>query len=219
MSEAWDKALAAAIGLACLFLIVRCAHAEPAGAPPASRQYQRTLTREARVLWGLDAPVAVFAAQIQAESAWNPGICSKFACGLAQFTPTTAQWISGAYPSQLGEDQPFNPQWAIRALVTYDHYLYTPIRGASTDCDRLAFALSEYNGGPEWLQRDIEMCAGKDGCDATRWFGGVAEVNAGRGLPFWKENRGYPTRILILYQHLYATWGGVVTCLVSGSSV
>lgn len=181
--------------------------------PAAALPYQRSLTREARAVWGLNAPVPVMAAQIQQESAWSPNVCSTFACGLAQFTPATATWISGAYPKSLADANPMNPEWALRALVQYDYRLHASVAWANTDCDRWAFALSGYNGGPGWVGRDRALCL-PGSCDAGRWWGSV-ELHSNRGMSAFKENRGYPRRILLQYQPLYTSWGQVVSCSVS----
>ena len=184
------------------------AHAEPR----ASLEYKRDVIREARAVWGLDAPVALFAGQIEQESAWRPKVCSPFACGLAQFTPATADWISGAYPETLGERQPFNPQWAIRALVTYDRRIHdgSAVPSAS-ECDRFGFLLSGYNGGPGWVGRDRRLCGSAPGCESDRWFGHV-EKHSGRAVWAMKENREYPRRILFQRQFNYEKWGRTVKC-------
>ena len=39
--------------------------------PRAAQQYRATLVRAAHATWGLDAPVAVFAAQVHTESWWR----------------------------------------------------------------------------------------------------------------------------------------------------
>jgi soluble lytic murein transglycosylase-like protein len=181
--------------------------------PAAARQYQRALTREARALWGLDAPIAVMAGQIHQESAWNADAKSAYAGGLAQFTPATADWISGAYPKDLGERQPFNPAWAIRALVRYDFDLYGKQGIVPNACDRWAFALSGYNGGPGWIARDRKRCISSSGCDPKLWFGHV-ELHSPRSAAAFKENREYPKRILTRHQAIYARWGGTIACSI-----
>lgn len=200
--------------LSILILALTGAMPALADVPTAAAPYQRTLTREARSVWGLDAPIATMAAQIQQESAWQSDVCSSFACGLAQFTPATAQWISGAYSKELGSNQPLNPSWAIRALAQYDYDLYGPIE-AATDCERWAMALSAYNGGGTWLKRDRARCD-TAGCDAAVWFGQVEGYTA-RAPRAARENRGYPRRILLDLQAIYASWGRSVTCLPKSS--
>lgn len=150
----------------------------------------------------------VLAGQIHQESHWSPTICSTFACGLAQFTPATADWISGAYPKELGAKNVFDPEWAIRALVIYDRKLLgqTP---AVVPCDNWAFALSAYNGGLGWVYRDQKLCTGD--CQSALWWGNV-ELHTGRGPAAAAENRGYPRRILLTNQSIYATWGAPVPC-------
>ncbi|MDF5986511.1 lytic transglycosylase domain-containing protein [Pseudomonas aeruginosa] len=119
--------------------------------PTAAEQYRRTLVRSAHAGWGLSAPIATFAAQVHQESRWRADARSPVgAQGLAQFMPGTAEWIAGLYPAALGANQPFNPGWALRALVTYDRWLYDRNQ-ASSECDRWAFVLSAYNGGQGWV--------------------------------------------------------------------
>lgn len=176
--------------------------------PDRARQYQRDLIRNARLVWGLDAPVATFAAQIHQESGWRPDVSSAYAHGLAQFTPATADWIGGLY-SDVGPADPFNPAWALRALVRYDKHLYDR-NTAATECDRWAFTLSAYNGGQGWVNRDRKLAAA-NGADPQRWWGHV-EHHSPRAKWAFTENRGYPRRILLVLQPRYLGWGPGVDC-------
>lgn len=196
------------VGAALVFLAKACEATE--SVPREALQYQRDLTRNARLVWGMDAPVAVLAAQVHQESRWRSDAKSKFASGLAQFTPATVEWISVAFPAELAAGQPDNPAWALRALARYDRYLWERTSGATT-CDRFAFALSGYNGGPGWVARDKRL-ARERGANPEVWFGSVELYNAGRREEFFKENRGYPQRILRVLQPLYTSWGTGVPC-------
>ena len=180
-----------------------------ADVPRDAQRHQRELTRHARAVWGMNAPVAVFAAQIHQESHWNKDAKSAFATGLAQFTPDTAEWISGAYPKSLGTNQPTNPTWAMRALVTYDKLLYDQ-SDAITPCDRMWKALWKYNGGAGWIARD-EKLAAKNGKN-PRVALEVEPYNAGRAPEMFKENRDYPRAILLKWQPIYTLWGGEISC-------
>ena len=176
--------------------------------PLAARQYRAELIRNARAVWGLNAPVATFAAQIHQESGWRANAISQVgAQGLTQFMPATAKWIGELYPQSLGSAQPFNPSWSIRALVRYDRWLFDRI-AADNLCERLAFTLSAYNGGLSWVNRDKQLATRK-GLDQMFWFQSVATVNSGRSAANWRENRGYPQRILKRYepQYVKAHWG------------
>lgn len=180
-----------------------------ADVPEAAHRYHRALLGEAREVWGLDAPVAAMAAQIQQESGWNSQAHSAVADGLAEFTPQTATWIAGAYPKTLAGADPYNPNWAIRALTTYDYDLWQQTR-AATACDHMAFTLSAYNGGLGWVYRDQALAKSK-GADPMRWFGATA-LFTNRAVAAARENRGYPQRILLVLQPSYAAWGGVTDC-------
>lgn len=190
-------------------------HAMPAWAqvPARAVQYQREITQEAHAAYGLNAPIPVFAGQIEQESAWRPKVCSPFACGLTQFTAATAKDMARRYPSLASGDR-FNPSWGIRALMLYDRELYLAMPFAKTECDRWAFAFSGYNGGPKWIARDRALCDEHGGCDSTRWFGHT-ELYSPRAPKYKVENRGYPRIILLRNQAHYAAWGATVACSTS----
>src|SRR5690348_7763395 len=171
--------IAAAVLAAGLALAALPARAEQV--PHAAARYRSELIRNSRMVWGMDAPVAAEAAQVQQESGWNPAAHSSVASGLAEFTPATATWISGAYP-RVGPAQPYNPSWALRALTTYDYDLWEQTQPPAarylpaTACDHMAFALSAYNGGIGWVYRDQALTAkfAADPGQPTRWWRGVA---------------------------------------------
>lgn len=193
----------------CLFavliaLLPPLAHAQ---IPSDAAKYKRELTRQTRLAWGINAPIATFAAQIEQESGWRPDARSPVgALGLAQFMPSTGKWLSGLY-ADLSENEPKNPAWAMRALATYDKYLWDRVSGA-TDCHRAAKMLSSYNGGSRWVADD-EALALRYGLDPELWWDNVERVNSGRSAANWKENRGYPPAILFLREPRYvkAGWG------------
>ena len=193
-------------GLILAFVSVS-AHAAEVTVPRAAAQYRAELVRSARVVWGLAAPVSVFAAQVHTESWWrNDTVSHVGAQGLAQFMPATARWLPQVAP-ETGKPAPFNPGWSLRALCTYDKWLWDRTGGVN-DYERMAFTLSAYNGGQGWVNRD-KAKARKLGVDASRWFGHVENVNAGRSRAAFAENRQYPRRILRERQQAYvrAGWG------------
>lgn len=184
--------------------------------PRAAERHRAELIRVSRAVWGLDAPVAVFAAQVHTESWWRNGTVSPAgAQGLAQFLPSTAEWLPRAVPDlerEAGRPAPFNPGWALRALVSYDKWLWERLDGADA-CQRMAFTLSAYNGGIGWVGRDRNT-AGRQGRDQSRWFGQVEEADAGRSASSFRENRRYVRLILLERQHWYrkAGWGPGIGC-------
>lgn len=159
--------------------------------PDRASQYRRDLTRQARLVWGLDAPVASFAAQIHQESGWRPDARSPYAHGLAQFTPATADWIGELDPA-LADAATGNPVWALRALVTYDKWLHDRVAGQP--CPRMHLTLRAYNGGLGYIRK--EVASGKP-CRAFR-----AEWAC-------RENLDYPIRILrdLEPRYVMAGWG------------
>lgn len=175
--------------------------------PRAAHQYHHLLVRTAHQQMGLDAPLATLAGQVHQESRWNSDATSPVgAGGLAQFMPSTARWIPDIAPA-LGEPQPYNPAWALRAMVSYDAWLLarTP---AATQCENWAFTLSAYNGGLGWVHRD-RTTASVSGTDLRVWFENVERINAGRSASAFAENRHYVRAILTQHEKHYATagWG------------
>lgn len=207
----WHPRLFAAAITLVLWAWALCACA---GVPASARQYQRQLTAQAHATWGLNAPTAVFAGQIETESRWRPKVCSAFACGLAQFTAATAKTISAQH--RLGVADVYNPAWAIQALVLYDHDLYAHMSFSATACDAWAFTLSAYNGGLGWVPKDRAL-AKQSHADTTRWFGAV-ELYTRRARAYAAENRAYPRLILLQRQAHYAAWGGLVSCPLKAHS-
>lgn len=188
-----------------LFIVPK---ADAASIPAAAEQHRRTLVRAAHAEWGLGAPVATFAAQVHQESAWRVNARSGVGAeGLAQFMPATADWMAEIYPRSLGPAQPYNPGWALRAMVAFDRWLYERNQAVS-ECDRWAFVLAGYNGGNGWVNRDRRLASAM-GADPLAWFGHVERHNSGRSASNFKENRHYPRAILLRWEPMYAAagWG------------
>lgn len=195
--------IAILITLACLLaLFVWPEQASAQGVPDAAHRYRADLTRAARLHWGLNAPVATFAAQIHQESGWRPDAVSRVgATGMAQFMPATARWwctLNGMGPLKC---QPRNPVWAMRSLVGYDKWLYDRVYGAN-EFDRMWAALRSYNGGLGHWQAEARNArkGGRAAIDA-------ACGSARRHPVHCKENLGYPRRILLTIQPRYESWG------------
>jgi soluble lytic murein transglycosylase-like protein len=164
--------------------------------PHQANRYRAELTREAHQAWGLEAPVATFAAQVHQESRWQPDAVSRVgAQGMAQVMPSTARWwceINGLSPQAC---QPSNPAWALRALVGYDRWLWDRLARSGPPCLRMVATLRGYNGGVGYVQR--EQRTGQP-CEAFR---------AGWAC---RENLAYPQRIVNELEPIYerAGWGG-----------
>lgn len=192
-----------------LLILITCSFLLPVQAQEVTRNasmYRLSLTRIAHAEWGLDAPVATFAGQIQQESAWNPEAVSRVGAeGMGQFMPATTKWWCAKQKLAGADCQPKNPAWAMRSLVQYDKWIYEQIN-AVNHCHRMAMTLSAYNGGLGWVYRDQKSASGM-GLDPRQYFSVVERVNAGRSAANFKENRDYPRRILFKHEPRFATWG------------
>jgi membrane-bound lytic murein transglycosylase MltF len=191
---------------------VGCTPAHAQGVPAAADRYQRELTRIVQQEWGLSGPVTVHAAQIHQESAWRSHVDSPVgAQGLAQFMPTTSQWIVEVYPD-LGQAAPYSPGWAMRAMTRYNRWHWQRLSSAADDCQRWAFSLSAYNGGLGWVQRDQRLTIDA-GDDPAVWFDNV-ERYTGRADWAERENRHYVRRILLdlTPRYVQAGWQGGAPC-------
>lgn len=199
--RAWLLAAAALTGA----VLSTCAQPVQAQVPAAAQQYRAQLVRTAHSVWGLNAPVAVFAAQVHQESAWKPEAISRVgAGGLAQFMPATASWWCDLNKIAPAACQPHNPAWALRALVGYNKYLYdrTPTRYSSYD--RMWVALRGYNGGLGHWQREA---VASGATQPTREQVDAACGKARRAAAHCPENLHYPRRILNELQPRYSHWG------------
>lgn len=210
------KAIWFLAGIAIVVLLAVCAHSADARdaltvrIPATSLQYRHALEQSAGERFGLNAPVARLAAQLQQESGWNPKARSPYAEGLAQFTPPTAQWLPEICPS-IGAPDPWDPGWSIRAQTCYDAWLYSRAPGDG-DCARWAMTLSAYNGGEAARDRERTL-AERAGADPGLWFHQVADFRS-RSMPAWRENRQYVWRILTVLEPAYiaAGWPGTAAC-------
>ncbi|WP_269928935.1 lytic transglycosylase domain-containing protein [Kocuria massiliensis] len=92
-------------------------------------------------------PVRVLAAQIEAESGWDPDAHSHAgAMGIAQFTQDT--W------DVWGEGDPMNEKDAIAAQGRYMKYLHGEADNySSSEEDSTRFALAGYNAGPNAMKK------------------------------------------------------------------
>ena len=186
-------------------LMPRQANAQPLASdriPAAAQAHRLTLKREAQRVWGLEAPVASFAAQIHQESRWRADAVSPVgAQGMAQFMPATSTWISGLYAG-LGDRAPMNPTWAIRALVQYDRWLWERIPGVPKTCERMGFTMQSYNGGLGRVYQRQAKSKTPDVC-----FGATCTINPGILPANQREAQDYPVLILKRFEPLYASWG------------
>jgi len=185
-------------------IVVACITAPVAAQeiPRTAIRYRADLARVAHAEWGLNAPIAVFAAQIHQESGWNPQAVSRVgALGMSQFMPETAKWWCAKTGTSIIDCQPSNPIWAMRALAGYDLWLFERVAGSS-DYDKLWAALRGYNGGLGHWQQEAKV-AGSVQREAVDLACGTAR----RSRQFCPENLGYPQRILNRLQPLYLGWG------------
>ena len=161
--------------------------------PAAANQYKARVIREAHAAGGLGAPVANFAAQLHQESGWKDTAKSGVgAIGLAQFMPGSAQWIANLYPADLKPAAPFDADWAIRALVRYDYWLYARVPRFQAGDERWGAALASYNAGLGWILKDQKAAT----CDISVWFSCVTMVADSRTESNQQQSRNYPERIL-----------------------
>ncbi|MGO1072580.1 transglycosylase SLT domain-containing protein [Lysobacter sp. CA199] len=182
--------------------------------PDVSTVYRLRLEREAVRNFGLDAPVARLAAQIHQESGWRTNAASRYANGMAQFTPATAAWLPTVCPA-VGEPDPWDADWSLRALACYDAWLYARVArfpgSALSNCSRWAYTLRAYNGGEGWLMRE-RRAARSAGADGNAWLA----VERFRVRAGWahRENIDYPRRILQRIEPVYlaAGWSGGEPC-------
>ncbi len=175
--------------------------AAAADIPQGALKHRTELIRNARAVWGLDAPVATFAAQIHQESTWRENVTAQDnGRGLAQFMDATASWLVKRYPA-LGQTDPYNPAWAMRAMVQYDRYLYDSVRGADT-CQRMGAALKGYNAGVGYVLKAQAKSPQPD-----VWFGVTENIATSQSAKNFEYSRLYPRWIIDRHQPRYVAAG------------
>jgi len=192
-----------------LAILLMCSSVCGAQVPREALPYRNDLIRESRAVWGMDAPVATFAGQIHQESRWNASAKSPVgAAGMAQFMPATASWICGFAKDLPPGCNVLNPNWAIRALVTYDKYLYDRTPKVGNTCGRMWAALRGYNGGLGHWNKEWQNA----GRPSNLKLADASCGTASRAIKHCRENLTYPEKIVTRWQPLYnkAGWGAGV---------
>lgn len=118
--------------------------------------------------------------------------------------PQTAKYLSTLFP-ELGSPTPYNPTWAIRALVRYDNKLEHDVQG-DDDCNRRAAALKGYNAGVGYV-----LQAQKVSAHPGTWWGVTEFVKTRQSPANFEASRMYPRWILLKRQPKYRGWG-TYTC-------
>ena len=169
--------------------------------PAASLRHRATLIRTAQAEWGLNAPTATFAGQIHQESSWKAGVTAwDNGRGLAQFMDSTAGWLVKRYPA-LGQADPYNPAWAMRAMVIYDRWLVSQVQGVD-ECQRMAAALKGYNAGVGYVQK-AQAVSPQPGI----WFGVTENIPTRQSAKNFEYSRRYPHLVIEKHQPRYVAAG------------
>lgn len=159
--------------------------------------------------FGIPAPVALVAAQIHAESNFNPKAVSKAgAKGLMQLMDQTAEFAARAVgPARAS---PFDAGWNIRAGVYYDRWNFERIYYNGKDasdrlCKRWGATLSSFNGGLGWHSKRRALAD-----DPEDFWNSVRTINPGITAANQVENMSYSYRIVFVLQPKYAELGPLV---------
>jgi hypothetical protein len=175
--------------------------------PINAGSFQRELIRLSRQEYGLDAPIARFAAQIHAESTWRDSAVSPVgAKGIAQFMPQTAEWMNELFPN-LRQYSMYSSDWSIRALLHYNKWHGARVRvDEKNECTYWHGIMRSYNGGLGHWQR--ELAAAEDKND-WRSIQKQCGISSRRSEANCRENLNYPIKILHELEHGYLTagWG------------
>lgn len=184
-------------------------HSYDARIPQEAQKYRRPIIKAWQYYFGLDETPATAFAQIHQESRFKAGAQSPVGAeGLAQFMPTTSQWIAALLPPDVRDSCPVksgcpeDPTWAINALSNFDRRLFNVYKIATGD-EQWGFALAAYNAGQGSIDRERTHCTRP--CDSFKWFRNVENVCT-RRKEACQESKGYATIILRTWKPLYVTW-------------
>lgn len=225
------------IAMACLLLAASPAGAQSAAGlqlPERAKEYLPLLVDRQRAIWP-DAPMPSFlGSQVEQETCislrhskcWNPRAELKTSrengIGLGQFTRAykadgsirfdKISELAAQHASLRGWswETRYDASYQLTAIVEMDKAIYSRVRGAATELDRLSFALSAYNGGEGGLLQDRRLCANTPRCDSTRWRGHVELYSlkskvpkSGYGQSFFHINREYVSNVIGLRRPKY----------------
>ena len=163
-------------------------------------KFYRQVYKESRYFIGTDAPVHYFMGQIEQESRCKEGITAfDGGMGLGQFMPETANWIQAreAALKEFGIDpQPYNPRWAIRALILYNRWLAKESGRICPDGYIWYYVFRAYNGGLGNLIREIRRANSCDEKVVERYCKRrVIRLKSSSLLDLCKVNIEYPHKI------------------------
>ena len=218
-------AVAMAIIIAALILASRPLQSQEL--PARAIEYLPLLQVEQQAYWADMALPSALAGQVEQETCpslksskcWNPRAELKTSrehgFGLGQLTVTSRfntfeemrlkQGLQG-----WSWENRYDPAYQLRALVIKDRDHFRTYKDAATFTDRLAFALSAYNGGAGGLSKDRMLCRSTPDCDPARWFGHVEKTSykaklavKGYGKSFFEINREYVHNVINVRRQKY----------------
>lgn len=192
-----------ALACGCIGVLLLMPSSDAKAADP-SEPYRTMLVREAQAVYGPDAAAPMFAGQIAQESSWRPNVTAwDNGRGLAQFMDGTTKQAVSLFP-ELGPANPYDPRWAIRAMVRYDGWIYKKVKGDDS-CQRWGAALKGYNAGPGY-----SMQAQAKSPSPGTWFGVTEFIPTRQSTQNFEYSRMYPRKILFQHQPKYAALGRVM---------
>lgn len=163
-----------------------------------------TVKREAQAVFGITAPVPMMLGQIHQESGGREDVTAwDFGRGLAQFMDATARDVSRRHP-ELGAPDPYNPKWAIRAMVRLNSDNYRLVQGKDA-CERWGAALKCYNAGCGYVIK-AQTASPEPGT----WFGVTEYVPTRQSAKNFEYSRLYPRWVLFRHQPRYVRFGQAV---------
>lgn len=180
--------------------------------PAEAQKYRRQIIKAWQYYFGLAESPATGFGQIHQESRFKSTARSSVgAAGLAQFMPSTADWINSVLPI----DQkcyngpagcPLDPTWAINALSAFDSRLFTVYGRITTEPDeRWGFSLAAYNAGEGSVVKERAKCFALRDCVSAKWFGNTENM-CSRLPANCRETKEYSDIILHKWRPLYASW-------------
>ena len=138
-----------------------------------------------------------FFQQVRQESGWDPDARNpgSGAEGLTQFMPPT--WADEAHRTEPPCDDKLRTdgECSIRTGINYMKRIFGWVGPAATEEDRIALALSAFNGGIGNQRKEKRACRQEARCSTSRWWNNVAE-HCLRSAANCRENRDYPNIIL-----------------------
>lgn len=211
--------------------------------PPNAVVYLPVLSAEISKFWPNVPLKSALASQSEQETCaslkgkrcWSPyaelKTAREYGFGLGQTTVTAsfnnfteAKKLDSSLRDWQWENR-YRADYQLRTMVLTDKVNFNKFTWAHDPFERQAMSFAAYNGGLGGTVSESKMCAAKQGCDRSKWFGNIEFTSKksrvkyqGYGKSFYEINREYVVNIMHVRRLRYVSFFGEGLCLMQSKN-